>query len=127
MPVRLFLRLTAVTTAAIGVVLILVPGIIADVFLTQRAAGSNIFIQFLGSSLVGYTLINWYSSHVDDKALLHATITGNLGTLTIAAVLSVVGLANHALRPSGVLILLLHVGFGCGFAYFWHHSPKPKY
>lgn len=113
-------------TMVIGLVLLVLPGPIGETILTTYASGSNIFIQFLGSSLIGYSFLNWYTSKHRDPTLMHATLIGNFSTLMIALALSIIGVLGHSLKTAGLLIILLHLSVGAGFGYYLHASRTDK-
>jgi hypothetical protein len=118
MGLRNFLRLTAVTTGIIGATLIILPSFIANFFLPQTDHSTDIFIQFVGSSLIGYTYLNWQTAKANSPGQLHATLIGNFSTLLIAFAISLIGVLNGTLRQTGWLIVLLHFTFGTGFGWY---------
>lgn len=124
MTIKLFLRVAAVTTFIIGVTLILIPGV-ADYFLTQPINSGSIFVRFLGSALVGYSYLNWATAYYDNIDA-HATIIGNLSTLMVALLLSILGVMNGSLTSAGWLIVLLHGVFAGSFGYFYFQTIPAK-
>jgi hypothetical protein len=118
MSAKLFLRLAACTTLAIGLMLILMPGFVEDFFVAAPDHGGDIFIRFLGSALLGYSYLNWYTAQLKRLEDMRATFVGNLSTLTVAFVISLVAVLDGTLNARGWLIVLLHFGFGAGFAVF---------
>jgi Na+-driven multidrug efflux pump len=115
---RLFLRITAVTTAIIGATLILFPSFIANLFLPNTDHMADIFIQFVGSSLIGYTYLNWFTARHDKFEQVHAALIGNFSTLLIAFIISLIGVISGGLKEMGWLIVALHFTFGTGFGFF---------
>lgn len=115
MPLRLFLRITALTTAVIGLTLTFLPAFVANLFFTATDHHADIFIRFLGSSLIGYTYLNWHTALQDDPAQSRSTLIGNFSTLLIAFVISLVGVLGGTLKASGWLIVAIHFVFGIGF------------
>lgn len=126
MPVKTFLVATAAVTAVIGSTLLVFPGCIATFFLTHPAQGSDIFIRFLGSSLVGYSYLNWFTAHFDNLHTMRATLIGNFSTLFIALVVSVWGVLDHTLKATGIFIILLHLSFAAGFGFYLHKVVTRK-
>ena len=124
MPVKTFLRITTVLTAIIGAVLIILPVSISKFFLSDYVPGSEIFIRFLGSALVGYSYLNWYTAKYKQLELMHATLIGNFSTLMIALLISVIGMLDHSLKATGWLIVLLHFTIGFGFGYYLYRSSN---
>jgi hypothetical protein len=124
MNIRIFLRLTAFTTAVIGLTLIALPHFIGDLFFEVTDHNSDIFIQFLGSSLIGYTYLNWQTSHGKKPAMEYPALIGNFSTLLIAFIISLAGVLNHSLKAAGWLIVLLHFTFGSGFGLYLYRYKK---
>ena len=119
--VKQFLLAAAVITGAIGLVLILFPALIANLFLPNPAHGTDIFIRFLGSSLIGYTYLNWFTAKYNLS--VRATLIGNFATLFIALVISLIGVLDHSLKTTGWAIVLLHLMFAAGFGWFLFKTP----
>ena len=116
--VKTFLLSTATITAGIGLTLLFFPGFIADFFLPLPSHGTDIFIRFLGSTLIGYTYLNWSTTRYDHLASMRATLVGNFSTLSIALIVSIWGVLDHSLKSTGVLIILLHLTFAIGFGWY---------
>jgi hypothetical protein len=125
MSAKTFLLATAAITAGIGLVLLVFPSFIANFFLAKPGHGEDIFIRFLGSSLIGYTYLNWFTT-TDGQRSLRATLIGNFSTLCIALIISVAGVINHTLKATGLFIVLLHVTFVSGFGWFLYRSYTRK-
>jgi hypothetical protein len=70
----------------------------------------------LGSALVGYSYLNWFTSA--NGVTVRPTLIGNFSTLSIALVISIIGVLDGSLKTSGWLIVLLHLVFACGFGWF---------
>jgi hypothetical protein len=120
MSLKLFLRLTACTTGIIGLTLVVMPSFIANLFLPNTDHAADIFIRFLGSSLIGYTYLNWQTAKNTDASQVRATLIGNFSTLFIAFVLSLIGVLAGDLKAAGLAIVALHGVFGSGFGwYLW--------
>jgi hypothetical protein len=118
MPIRIFLKITSLVTFIIGAAFLFLPVTIVNLFLIDPIGSGDIFIRFLGSSLIGYSCLNYYTSRYKNLDILIANMTGNFVTLFIASVLSVIGLLDGSLNKNGVLILILHLVFGSGFGYY---------
>jgi hypothetical protein len=127
MHIKVFLRLTAVVTFVIGLTLAVDPGFVENFFVSVPSHGGDIFIRFLGSSLIGYTYLNWYTSGLDHILDMRATLIGNLSTLTVAFFMSLFAVMSGTLNSKGWLIVLLHLTFGVGFGFYTYeirHSLK---
>lgn len=114
--VKLFLRAAAGATLLIGLTLLTMPGFIEDFFVAAPNHGGDIFIRFLGSALLGYTYLNWYTANLGKLKDMRATFIGNLSTLSVAFFVSLIAVLNGTLNARGWLIVLLHFVFGAGFA-----------
>ena len=110
--------MTAIATALIGAAMLLLPLTIANIFLTHSMNEGAIFVRFLGSSLVGYSYLNWYTAHYDHFMVMRATIIGNVSTLCIALVVSIIGVISGVLNVWGLLIVALHLVLVIGFGYY---------
>lgn len=124
MPIRLFLRITAFTTAVIGLSFIFLPETMVNFFLTDPIGHGSIFVRFLGSSLVGYSFLNAYASMYNHLELVKPNLAGNFATLSVAFVLSVVGMVTGSLNKNGILIVLLHLTFGAGFGWYLYRLQR---
>lgn len=124
MNVRTFLRLTALTTGIIGVVLVVVPSFIGNFFIAATDHHTDIFIQFVGSSLIGYTYLNWHTAAETDARSLRPALIGNFATLLVAFMISLIGVLDGGLKATGWLIVLLHFVFGSGFG--WYLKSRPS-
>ena len=118
MRIQTFLRLTAITTAVIGTVFIIAPFQVTNIFVDQLGREALMFMRFLGSSLVGYSYLNWQTAKLNKLQAMHATLVGNFATLCIALLLSIIGVVSQDLNLYGLLIVALHLVFASGFGYY---------
>ncbi|MBA3757514.1 hypothetical protein H0X09_01460 [Candidatus Saccharibacteria bacterium] len=109
--------MTTIATALIGAALLFLPLTVANIFLTHSMHEGAIFVRFLGSSLVGYSYLNWYTAHYDHFMVMRATIIGNFSTLCIALLVSIFGVIGGVLNVRGLLIVALHLVLVSGFGY----------
>ena len=124
MHIKIFLKVIVYLTTGIGLALLVCPSTVGTIFLNSYAPGSDIFIRFLGSALIGYSYLNWYTSKYEEPKLMHATLVGNFATLFIASIVSIIGVLDQSLNQRGLLIVLLHISVGSGFGYYLYHSNK---
>lgn len=110
-----YLRVTALVTAFIGVSLLLRPDIILQWFIP--GATGDFFVRFIGSALLGYSTLNWLASNSNDIKTYLIALDANLVTLSIATVLSVVGVASGTVEQYGWLLIGEHVVFTVFFAW----------
>jgi hypothetical protein len=97
--------------------LIIFPGFIDNFFIKAPSSGGDIFIRFLGSTLFGYSCLNWFTSNFEkSEAAIRVCLASNLSTLTVAFFISLIGLLNGTFKATGILIVILHFGFAAGFS-----------
>ncbi len=104
-----YLRVTAAVTALIGVSLLLRPDLILQWFIPDATGG--FFVRFIGSALLGYSTLNWLASNSRDMKTYRIALDANLVTLSIATVLSIIGVASGAVERLGWLLIGEHVAF----------------
>ncbi len=110
-----YLRVTGVVTALIGVSLLLRPDIILQWFIP--GATGDFFVRFIGSALLGYSTLNWLASASNDLKTYRIALDANLVTLSIATILSIVGVASGTIENLGWLLIAEHVVFMACFAW----------
>jgi hypothetical protein len=114
--VRYILAAAALTTLFIGLATLLLP---------ERAIGwfdggggeSSHFVRFIGTALIGFSVMNWLYSRSDDLRYALPAIYGNLASLSLAIIVDAIGLARHELSLGAWIILGLHGVFAAAFAY----------
>lgn len=114
--VSLVLRLAAIATCAIGLVVLLFPQMITQVF--DGYNGSNYhFIRFIGTALLGFAVMNWLYAGFHDKKAVMPALLGNLTSLFIAVVIDTIGLIYGTVPMAAVVILAVHFVFMAAFGY----------
>ncbi len=113
-----YLKFTAFSTLIIGLIFFLWPTQAVHFFTGTTISDGSIFIMFLGSSLMGYSALNWFASFIKDLDLLRPVLLGNFVALVIAVPLSVYALFDGLLLKVGVVILIIHTSFALGFYYY---------
>jgi hypothetical protein len=109
------MRAAAVVTLGLGVTMIAFPSELLHWF--GNGSGNQHFAIYLGTSLIGFSVINWLFSRADDPQTLKPVIYGNLASLVIASVIDTVTLARGSVSQSIWLILILHLVFVAAFVY----------
>ncbi len=104
-----YLRVTALVTAFIGAFLLLRPDIILQWFVP--GASGDFFVRFIGGALLGYSTLNWLASSSNDIKTYRIALDANLVTLSIATVLSIIGVASGAVERLGWLLIGEHAAF----------------
>ena len=119
-----YLQLIAGITAVIGLVLLLWPEWILKWFIP--GATGVFFVRFIGSALLGYATLNVLSSKVNNYDIRRIAIDANLVTLTVALILSVVGVVSGAITHDQLLLIGEHVVFVTGFVVARFANQKTK-
>ena len=120
---RLFLKFTSLVTLLIGLIFFIFPAQAVHFFTGLDHPRDKIFVMFLGSSLSGYSMLNWQASNHSAPSILRPVFLGNFTALIIAWPLSIYALVTRQLNNYGLLILLIHLSFGIGFGYFLKRLP----
>ena len=119
-----YLRITAVVTAIIGLTLLFWPEQILNLFIPT--ANENFFVRFIGSALLGYSTLNFLTSRVEDRRMHQIALDANLVTLTIATILSIIGVASNVVTNFGWLLIGEHVVFTSLFVWARIVAAKTK-
>lgn len=92
----------------------------------QNIADFAHFIRFLGTALIGFSVLNWYGARLahNTEAMLIA-VTANFTSLALATAIDLLMLTSHTMNSRGLLILALHLSFALGFGY-WISQIRKK-
>lgn len=104
-----YLQSTAAITFIIGIVLLFWPERILQWFIPE--ATGDFFIRFIGSTLVGYSTLNYLASRSGNLRTCQIAIDANLVTLGVASLLSIIGVTSGTIRSYEWLIIAEHVFF----------------
>ncbi len=111
--VRYYLRIVGVITAILGLLLLLWPSAVSEIFFNDISVQTEFFARITGSTLIGYSVLNMLASLDKNRHMQEFAVWGNLSTLLIA---SVVTIAYYSEFDSfGWLIVGQHIFFGLGF------------
>ncbi len=110
-----YLRVIALVTLGLGLVLLVVPNRLLGIFFSTYYAGTDFFVRMLGSTLVGYAGLNAVAAYKANIESLQTAVWGNLITLTIATIVSVSYI--HSFDNYAWLMIGQHVLFVAGFGY----------
>ncbi|MDL2363170.1 MAG: hypothetical protein QFB86_02175 [Patescibacteria group bacterium] len=113
--VRFVLRSAAAVTLLLGVTMIAFPAEILGWF--GNGGRNQHFAIYLGTALVGFSVINWLYSNLDDLRLIRPAIYGNLASLLPATIIDGVSLARGSISSSIWLIFIIHLIFVVAFFY----------
>lgn len=112
--VRTYLLVTAAATFAIGVILLFWPEQILQWFIP--GATGDFFVRFIGSALVGYSVLNTLAAETKDYYAQEIALIANLVTLSIATCLSIYGVVSGQITSMTGLLIGEHIVFTVGFA-----------
>ena len=114
--IKITLQLAALTTFFLGLFIIIKPDLLIMWF-DGYSAGDYHIVRFIGTALIGFSVMNWiYSQSKDLKAVLPA-IYGNLTSISLAVIVDLIGLATGSLSMAAWLILAVHAVFAGAFIY----------
>ena len=108
-----YLRLTAAITALLGIILITRPDIILQWFIPST--DGDFFIRFIGSALLGYSTLNFLASSSNDMTTYRIALDANLVALSIATILSLIGVVIGVVENLGWLLVGEHLAFAVLF------------
>lgn len=114
--VRTILQWAAFFTFWIGLGTLLIPEVIIHWFDGFEAPNLH-FVRFIGTALIGFSVINWLYSRLNNLEYILPAIYGNLASLSLAIIVDAIGLYLHMLAPLAWLILALHAVFAGAFLY----------
>lgn len=113
--VRGFFVLAGLTTLALGLGLVLSPQWVTNIFINDPIPVSGIFfIRFAGTSLLGFSVLNFYASNKSPKLLRFAAIT-NITSLAPATVIAIWTYQHYSIDNFRWLIVVDHLFFLSGF------------
>lgn len=117
--VRYFFILSGFTTACLGIGLLFFPEPTTSIFLNQPIEASGLFfIRFAGTSLLGFSVLNFYTANKEYSLLKLAALI-NVTSLAPATVLSLRTYGTGYIDKFQWLIVLEHVFFLTGFLLCW--------
>lgn len=109
-----FLKLAAIMLTLFSVALIGFPHYVMQIFTHNPTGIGEMFMQFLGASLVGHAYLNWHA-HQLDKTGQKLILYMNTAALFFAVVISLAAMIiSTPSWPLG-LILIMHTMFLGGF------------
>jgi hypothetical protein len=110
-----YLEVTAGITLFIGGFVLFNPSLILDWFIP--GANNAFFVRFIGSTLIGYAVLNHRAARQKSREARELAIVSNIATLFIATVISIVGVLNGSITSYQWLIVSEHLVFLGGFIF----------
>lgn len=116
MKLSTFLVLAAIAYAGFGIGLLVAPGPFMAVFGVTLDGGGMLMARVLGSALIGFTLIFWWSRNAPNsdtlQAILRASFIYNVVDFPVVLIATLTGVMGVFGWSAVILHLLLAVGFG---------------
>ncbi len=121
-----FLQLTVIATAAIGGSFLFAPHAIPGIFSQDYVEPiARFYLQFLGATMFGYSIMNAYAlNYYADKRLRLAITTVNICSLSMGLALSVYGAVTGVLSNLVWVFVAEHLIFLIGFILLFRATRK---
>lgn len=113
--VRSFFVLAGLTTLILGLGLVISPQWVTNIFVNDPISANGIFfIRFAGTSLLGFSILNFYAFNKSPQLLRLAAIV-NIASLAPATVIAVWTYQHYSIDNFRWLIVAEHLFFLSGF------------
>lgn len=117
--IRIFFLAASLTTALIGTALLVSPSLVTNIFLDYPLEDSGLFfIRFAGTSLLGFSFLNYYAS-IKQPSFLKTAAVVNIVSLAPATLISIWTYSSGYIDSYKWLIILEHSIFLAGFIASW--------
>jgi hypothetical protein len=118
--IETFFLLAAAITALLGLGLLFMPAFVTNIFLDQQIEKSGLFfIRFAGTSLLGFSVLNFYVARREHRLLRLAALVNGV-SLAPATVISIWTYRLNYIDHFQWLIVLEHGFFFTGFVWSWY-------
>jgi hypothetical protein len=108
-----YFRIVAITTLLLGLSLIIFPGFTSGIFFSGLNDDTLFFVTICGSTLLGYSALNWFTAQLNQRETYEIAAWGNLVTLVIATLLSIRAIPDF--DQNIWLLTVQHALFATGF------------
>lgn len=113
--VRSFFVLAGLTTLILGLGLVISPQWVTNIFVNDPISANGIFfIRFAGTSLLGFSILNFYAFNKSPQLIRLAAIV-NIASLAPATVIAVWTYQQYSIDKFRWLIVAEHMFFLLGF------------
>lgn len=113
--VRSFFVLSGLTTLILGLGLLTSPQWVTNIFVNDPISANGIFfIRFAGTSLLGFSVLNFYAFDKSHELLRLAAIT-NIASLAPATIIAIWTYQHYSIDKFRWLIIVEHLFFLSGF------------
>lgn len=122
---RIVLRSAAVVALLYGIILVLAPNTLMDMYRAELVEGAGIYFAMLtGGMLLGWGVMNWAASNAPQIAEIHYVLIGNLVAQAICFLVSLFRQLTYAFAPqSGWLNVGIFLVFSALFGWLYLSSP----
>lgn len=110
---RYYLRAVGVITLGLGFTLLFFPAFVGSMLFSQVDVPGLFFVSITGSTLIGYSVLNMLASLHKNHGLAELAVWGNLATLLVATIITLVYYGRF--DSFGWLVLAQHTVFAGGF------------
>lgn len=118
MKLKIFLTIVAVIFVVLGIGFLVMPVQITAMHGITLNAGSALLTRVLGSSLLGFGLIYWWSRNSAPSAALTGVLWASVVYNAIDALVSLQGMLAGTANALGWSFVVLHTLLTIGFVYF---------
>ena len=115
---KLFFSAVAILYAFLGIDHVIAPGAFLSGLGVNLTPSADLLARVIGSTAVGFALVNWGCRDAAPSRLLTAVLSGNLAEKVIQVVLILYALNAGIFNSMGWGMLTLQALIGVGFAYF---------
>jgi hypothetical protein len=122
---RIILRSAAVVATLYGIILVLAPNTLMNMYGSETLDGSGFYFSLLtGAMLLGWGAMNWAASNAPQIAEIHYVLLGNLVAQAISLVVTLYRQLTYAFVPqTGWLNVAIFLVFTALFAWLYMSSP----
>jgi len=128
MSYRMLFVLNAIVVFALGLVLVLAPGVILDQFGTEARVAELQLARFLGAALVSAGLLFWFAKDAAEEIVQKNLGMAGLVGAVLALIVTAIGIspASGIIRTNGWIALVVEVAFGLGYGFLLFLQPRMK-
>jgi hypothetical protein len=116
--------LTAVASLASGILLMLVPGVMANLCGANADPIAVFAAQLFGVELFAAGLISWLVRNVSDRAAQGAILVGFMCANVMGTIVALAGTLSGVVNALGWLVVAFYLLFALGDAYFHFVMPS---
>ncbi len=108
----------SVITLTFGAGLIIVPGLILNLFSVDLSPGGSFVARLLGSALIFVALLCWFARNAEDSEARQAIILASFLESALGCVVALIATLSGVINVLGWLIVILYFSITIGYGYF---------